>query len=203
MKRDPYEVLGVDREATAEQIRKARRKLAWDLHADLNPDPACAEQLAEVNAAYEILGDPQRRLEFDALGAGALVPIEEEAENSLEALFESAIDHDEGEGLVVRALLVLALTFKDYKDQLFSLQTKRRTLRKKRAQVRKKVPGLNAVHQAIDRRLRNTDKEIIRMRRMIQVYETMAKLLDDYEQVEIDPHDPDYRDPDAITALLQ
>lgn len=65
--RDPYEVLGVQRGASAANIKSAFRKLAKKLHPDANQDdPKSASRFAEVNAAYEILGDEKKRKAFDA-----------------------------------------------------------------------------------------------------------------------------------------
>ena len=65
--RDPYELLGVPRGAAAGQIKSAFRKLAKKHHPDANKnDPKSAEKFAEVNAAYEILGDEAKRKQFDA-----------------------------------------------------------------------------------------------------------------------------------------
>ena len=67
--RDPYNVLGIDRTATDEEIKRAYRKLAKELHPDSNPDNAEAtERFKEVTAAYELLVDPQRRMEFERGG---------------------------------------------------------------------------------------------------------------------------------------
>jgi DnaJ-class molecular chaperone len=64
--RDPYEVLGVQRGASAQSIKNAFRKLAKKLHPDANKnDPKTAAQFSELNAAYEILGDEAKRKAFD------------------------------------------------------------------------------------------------------------------------------------------
>jgi DnaJ-class molecular chaperone len=64
--RDPYEVLGVSKSADAAQIKSAFRKLAKKLHPDANKhDPKAATRFAELNAAYEILGDDKKRKAFD------------------------------------------------------------------------------------------------------------------------------------------
>ena len=64
--RDPYEVLGVPRSATAAAIKSAFRKLAKKHHPDSNKgDPKAAERFAEINTANEILGDEDKRKQFD------------------------------------------------------------------------------------------------------------------------------------------
>src|SRR6476659_7276732 len=64
--RDPYEVLGVSKGASEAQIKSAFRKLAKKLHPDANKhDPKAATRFAELNAAYEIVGDDKKRKAFD------------------------------------------------------------------------------------------------------------------------------------------
>ncbi|MDR1828375.1 MAG: DnaJ domain-containing protein [Methylobacteriaceae bacterium] len=65
--RNPYTVLGVDKMASAAEIKKAYRKLAKALHPDSNrSDPKAKDKFAEVNAAYELLSDQEKRRQFDA-----------------------------------------------------------------------------------------------------------------------------------------
>jgi molecular chaperone DnaJ len=69
MKRDPYEVLGVPRDADETQIKKAFRKLARELHPDVNRhDPDAEDKFKEAAEAYEILSDAERRQIFDRYG---------------------------------------------------------------------------------------------------------------------------------------
>ncbi len=73
--KDPYEILGVPRTATQEEIKKAYRRLAKQYHPDRNPNDKSAEQrFKEVHAAYEVLGDPERRAQYDRFGAGGPAP---------------------------------------------------------------------------------------------------------------------------------
>ena len=64
--RDPYEVLGVERSASLDDIRTSYRKLAKKLHPDLNPgNKKAEEQFKEVSSAYDLLSDPEKRARFD------------------------------------------------------------------------------------------------------------------------------------------
>jgi molecular chaperone DnaJ len=67
-KRDYYEVLGIDRSATREQIRRAYRRLALKHHPDRNKEPGAAERFKEIAEAYAVLSDDAKRREYDATG---------------------------------------------------------------------------------------------------------------------------------------
>jgi curved DNA-binding protein len=67
--RDYYKILGVDKNATEKEIKSAFRKLAREHHPDVNPDDPQAEaRFKEVNEAYEVLSDPEKRAKYDRLG---------------------------------------------------------------------------------------------------------------------------------------
>ena len=65
---DLYDVLGVSRDADADAIKKAYRRLARQLHPDVNPDPETQERFKEVSRAYDVLSDPQKRAAYDRGG---------------------------------------------------------------------------------------------------------------------------------------
>lgn len=70
-KRDYYEVLGVEKNATDDDLKKAYRKLAKKYHPDVNPSEEAAEKFKEASEAYSILSDPQKRQQYDQFGHAA------------------------------------------------------------------------------------------------------------------------------------
>src|SRR5215208_4631865 len=74
-KRDYYEVLGLNKDAPEEEIKKAYRKLAMKWHPDRNPDnPKAEETFKEAKEAYEVLSDPNKRAAYDQFGHAGVDP---------------------------------------------------------------------------------------------------------------------------------
>lgn len=72
-KKDYYEILGVSKDATDDEIKKAYRKLALKYHPDRNPDdPSAEEKFKELGEAYEVLSDADKRAAYDRFGHAAL-----------------------------------------------------------------------------------------------------------------------------------
>lgn len=68
MKHDPYEILGVGRTASPEEVKRAYRNLARKYHPDVNKEAGSADKFKEINSAYQLLSDPQKRSRYDHYG---------------------------------------------------------------------------------------------------------------------------------------
>ncbi len=68
MSKSLYETLGVSENASADEIKKAYRKLARKYHPDINKDESAVDKFKEINAAYEVLSDPEKKAQYDQFG---------------------------------------------------------------------------------------------------------------------------------------
>ena len=73
-KRDYYDILGVKKDASSQEIKKAYRKLALEHHPDRNKAAGASEKFKEINEAYEVLSDPKKKETYDQFGHAAFDP---------------------------------------------------------------------------------------------------------------------------------
>ena len=71
-KRDYYEILGVSKNASDEDLKKAFRKLAFEFHPDRNKDKNAEEKFKEINEAYQVLSDQEKRARYEQFGPAGL-----------------------------------------------------------------------------------------------------------------------------------
>src|ERR1051325_5510207 len=71
-KADYYQVLEVQRDASADEVKRAFRRLAMQYHPDRNSEPGAEARFKEINEAYEVLSDPERRATYDRFGHAGL-----------------------------------------------------------------------------------------------------------------------------------
>ena len=172
-----YETLGVPPDASAEEIKTARRRRASKAHPDKGGSD---EEMQRVNHAYEVLSDPERRAQYDRAGTErALPPIEEEARNLLRALMDSAIESDANIVKLVKDQLRQA------ENNVASILAKeQRTItrcEKRRARVRTRPGVENLAHQVLDAKIHAAKQRIADTERVKQLNAHLSALIDAYE----------------------
>ncbi len=92
-KKDYYEILGISKSASGEEIKKAYRKLAFEHHPDRNPeDPHAEQKFKEASEAYEVLGDPEKRSNYDRFGHAGVNGQHYQEYNSAQDIFDTFSD---------------------------------------------------------------------------------------------------------------
>lgn len=175
-----YEVLGVDKSADAAQVKRAYRKRAAEVHPDKKDGDAA--EMAEVNQAYEVLSDPERRLLYDSTGADRARPFDEEVRNVVLSGFADGLNSDAPDCLAHARNVV--------EKQLRQIEVSRRdavNAQKKYTARRGKVTTkgeVNLFHLLIDRQLEQIAQGIAAMDRDAEKFEAALELLKGYETSE-------------------
>lgn len=181
---DPYETLGVAREASADEIRIAFRRAASTAHPDKGGD---TERMAAINEAYTLLSDPERRKRFDETGeTKEQAPLEAEAISALADVFKKAIEQEQ-HGIIEFARLMTENTRQQIVRNRASAIAKKEKLSKKRMRVRVKGEAANLVHALIDAQIGAATKQVEALDRALLVADAVTKLLDAYEEDALAP----------------
>lgn len=175
---DPYETLGIARDASQEDVKTAFRRKAASEHPDKGGDAA---RMAEINRAYETLGDADKRAEYDATGeTDSAARLEAEARDRLVALFQAALDAGQDDLMgVCRALLENAQA--EIRHNMTAAIRQLARLRKQRDRIRRKSEGANLFQSLVDERVKQADAQRAAMDRAHDVFARVAEMLDAYE----------------------
>lgn len=183
-KKSPYEVLGIPKDADAATIKKSYRKRARKAHPDAG---GSADEMAEVNHAYDILGDAQRRLLYDATGQEKpRAAVEDEAKQLVLQAFAQALQNES----VVDCLKAAKGVVRGHKQNLEIEKNRviaaKSRLCARRAEVTVKRSD-NLFHQLIDAELQRLEWAQKEIAHKGEVCKAALKMLDEYESSAKEP----------------
>lgn len=178
-----YQTLGVPEEASAAEIKRAYRKKAETAHPDKKG--GSQGEMAAINHAFDVLGDPKRRLLYDATGQDRQRPIEEQCRGLLMQGFQEAL----AKGSLTILKDVRAFV-KDAQTKMVESQREMRKAIKNLQARRKKIKSKgkeNLFHMIVDGEIRKLEQNIAVMDEGMKVVEVAYKALDEYESSEKEP----------------
>lgn len=189
-----YKTLGVEPTATPDQIKQAYRKLARRYHPDMNCGEAEAGAKAmfqEVQAAYAVLSDPERRARYDATGTDKAPPtVADEGREMLLKVFSDAITADGDPMQVAQSILRGAHDMLTQQRGQFERQAKR--LERRSGKIKRKAGGENLAQMLIDQQLGNARRQLAELEHTMAVRDEAARLLEDYEFEKPAPAQPQW-----------
>lgn len=175
-----YDTLGVPRDASPDDIRKAYRKLARKHHPDLNKDDGVEARFKELGAAYECLNDPERRARYDADGDDAAhVPIEQGARDVLKQVIAGAISN-EADDYLAEARRILGEYRVNLDLQRTTLVRKLERAMAKSGQVRVKSGDENLVQDLLEQEMQQLRKALRQNERSTLVHAAAVRTLAGY-----------------------
>lgn len=178
-KKSHYEVLGVDKGAKPEEVKKAYRRKAERAHPDKGGSD---EEMAEVNQAYEVLSNPERRQLYDSTGADRARPFDEEVRNVVLGAFADGLNKDAPDCLAHARDLI-----EKQRRQIEAARREAVNAQKKYAARREKIStkgDVNLFHLIIDRQLEQIAQSIGAMDREEEKFKAALELLKGYESKE-------------------
>lgn len=166
------------RDATPADIKRAYRRLSAQFHPDRNKDPDAAERMAEVNRAYEVLSDPERRGNYDRFGTDK-DEVQATAIKMLLDLFDNLLDSDcpdimEGAHGNLHELQRRIVHNREAAKKDIAKMTRRRTLFRRKE-------GESIFDRMIDGKIRRAEQALLSLEKQEEVLMRMQEILKDYE----------------------
>ncbi len=173
-----YDTLGIKPDATAADIKKAYRRKAGKAHPDKGGD---GKDMAEINRAYAVLGDEQRRIEYDRTGSdGDTKTLADYADEILASLFSEVIEKAGDDNPLTVAKRALGEYIAELKQKQAAGQRRIARLAKQRGRVKSKT-GQNLYAALIDAKVDQQEKALESLAVLIERHAAALKALDDYE----------------------
>lgn len=172
-----YEKLGVTETADANEIKRAYRAKAKDLHPDKGGD---TKEFADVARAYEVLKDPERRLLYDTTGADSRPPIAKEVDDVLMGLFNAALANEGDVEVIDFARGNVQTKLEQMPKDRASLDKRKKKLESRRKKV--KAKGVNLVHRIIDMELKGIEANLANIDHAEKVGKACLLALEAYEE---------------------
>lgn len=173
-----YDELGVSRDATTEQIKKAYRAKSREKHPDKGGPP---DDFIPIAKAYEVLSDPDRRILYNSTGQDKRLPIETEVQNILMQGFNEALAQKNDIEIVGFVRGALEKVSNQLPRQVGELKARKKKLSAKRGKIKTKS-AVNIVHLIIDAELKNIEGQLLNIEHQIKVTKECLKTLKTYSE---------------------
>jgi len=189
--RDYYQVLGVAKGSSKDDIKKAYQKLARKYHPDVSTEPDHAARMLEINEAWSVLGDGQKRIAYDK-GESVLTQdeLEAQAKTWLHQHFAKAVDEDQP-NIVAWVRQARSANENALRAGIADMTSKRNKLEIQRKKILVKATGRrNLAYEVIDEKIRLATLAVSNMTKGLGVLEIVSDLITDYDDVAPPPPPP-------------
>lgn len=188
---DPYEQLGVERNATPAEITKAYRRKAILVHPDRNPDDEHAKTKFQLlQEAYEILRDPTRRAKYDASGDGSKDNLQARATALLVGLIERVVTDACNAAVAGQSLNIVAslrsqihASTREVEGHQISVNSHLPRVRKLLKRTRRKNGEGSLIEDALNAQIQKAEDALVTQKNTLDAYREMLRMLEEYEDV--------------------